>query len=669
YLALGTNRFRENYAFFFDPLSGEQADSVKITGFSSGAVLACHDPVTGLLALTLRGASTLRIFDVSQGTGSSFTALTSLNSQSSRYVGLGVLPKHCIDTDNFEVLRLFKLTANSLVPISIRVPRRAGACFDAAVFPPCAAPENALTASQYLVDKMNKEAPVHLFGPQSAAATTPAVSIAQASTTTTEKRFNPRGRGVTAAEKKLQQAKQQDSEEARRLAEEARAAEERRAALDKRFTQSTLLHTSGSEEKSKDAMYTHWNVSRDNSRSLVVNEHCAAAVWTTVGGNAVGVVPLSKLGRLPAEWPLVRAHAQKINMIALSGMHTNLLATASDDGTVKVFDMPIEEAEWEDHLVQNARGSHRGDFTEPLAVLKHSGKVVMCRFHDQVPELLVTASAAFGAKGHVLSLWNARTGELIVSTTEHKQRIWDAAFNFDGSLVATSCKDGFVRIFDARTLTLKCQFAVEETVRDGRVLFADTAATQGEYKLVSAGFARRNLRRVSAFVIDGEATGEIEVAPLATTTLDTSNAPLVPFFDRDTSLLFVLGAGESQVNIMELCLRKDAKQPLQKFGGWRADTPCATLAFRHKMACDVRRCQVATALKLTHDFSALVPVSFTVPRKRKDLFQDDLFPPTRANQALYGEVEDWLEDSAQEVKPVLVSLRPADMQLLSENAL
>lgn len=84
-------------------------------------------------------------------------------------------------------------------------------------------------------------------------------------------------------------------------------------------------------------------------------------------------------------------------------------------------------------------------------------------------------------------------------------------------------------------------------------------------------------------------------------------------------------------------------------------------AFFHKTLCDVKKVEVARSLKLSRD--RILPVSWTVPRKRLDFFQDDLFPETRSQAALYGSSE-WFE--AKVDKPVvMVSLCPSGMTPLS----
>jgi len=52
---------------------------------------------------------------------------------------------------------------------------------------------------------------------------------------------------------------------------------------------------------------------------------------------------------------------------------------------------------------------------------------------------------------------------------------------------------------------------------------------------------------------------------------------------------------------------------------------------------DVEKVEIIKAIKLTKD--AALPYSHTVPRKRLEYFQDDLFPNTRAVQSIMSNEE------------------------------
>ncbi|KAG7153468.1 Coronin-7-like [Homarus americanus] len=82
-----------------------------------------------------------------------------------------------------------------------------------------------------------------------------------------------------------------------------------------------------------------------------------------------------------------------------------------------------------------------------------------------------------------------------------------------------------------------------------------------------------------------------------------------------------------------------------------------------KIMCDVRQVEFCKALRLTS--SVLEPLSFTVPRVKTELFQDDIFPPTFVSWEPVMTAAEWLGDTNR--PPQTLSLQPSDMLTLSES--
>jgi hypothetical protein len=91
--------------------------------------------------------------------------------------------------------------------------------------------------------------------------------------------------------------------------------------------------------------------------------------------------------------------------------------------------------------------------------------------------------------------------------------------------------------------------------------------------------------------------------------------------------------------------------------------PIAGICLMQKRACNVMNVEVAKLLKLTVD--AVIPITFTVPRAEplKAYFQDDVFGPVRSKLSSYS-VADWLSGGHHELS--LESLKPEGIQNLSE---
>jgi len=76
----------------------------------------------------------------------------------------------------------------------------------------------------------------------------------------------------------------------------------------------------------------------------------------------------------------------------------------------------------------------------------------------------------------------------------------------------------------------------------------------------------------------------------------------------------------------------------------------------------VRECEIANWMKLTVDY--VEPIHFSVPRTRMELFQDDLFPPTRDTSVSVMTASEWFGGESK--MPATLNLQPSGMQPLSQ---
>jgi WD40 repeat protein len=106
-----------------------------------------------------------------------------------------------------------------------------------------------------------------------------------------------------------------------------------------------------------------------------------------------------------------------------------LLATAGEDGTVRIWEMPA------------------GRLTSVVG--GHAGGVRSCAFSPD------GALLAFGSGDRSVQVREVATGRLVAIMEEHAGWVYDCAFSPDGALLATAGNDGTVRIWDlaARTTT------------------------------------------------------------------------------------------------------------------------------------------------------------------------------------------------------------------------
>ncbi|XP_029401837.1 coronin-6 isoform X4 [Mus pahari] len=345
--------------------------------------------------------------------------------------------------------------------------------------------------------------------------------------------------------------------------------------------QSKFRHVFGQAAKA-DQAYEDIRVSKVtwDSAFCAVNPKFLAIIVEAGGGGAFIVLPLAKTGRVDKNYPLVTGHTGPVLDIDWCPHNDNVIASASDDTTVMVWQIPDYTP------VRN--------ITEPVITLEgHSKRVGILSWHPTARNVLLSAGG-----DNVIIIWNVGTGEVLLSLDDiHPDVIHSVCWNSNGSLLATTCKDKTLRIIDPR-----------------------------KSQVVANNFEE----------------------PVALQEMDTSNGVLLPFYDPDSSIVYLCGKGDSSIRYFEITEEPPFVHYLNTFS---SKEPQRGMGFMPKRGLDVSKCEIARFYKL-HERKC-EPIIMTVPRK-SDLFQDDLYPDTPGPEPAL-EADEWL--SGQDAEPVLISLK------------
>ncbi|XP_054429229.1 coronin-6 isoform X4 [Pteronotus mesoamericanus] len=345
--------------------------------------------------------------------------------------------------------------------------------------------------------------------------------------------------------------------------------------------QSKFRHVFGQAAKA-DQAYEDIRVSKVtwDSSFCAVNPKFLAIIVEAGGGGAFIVLPLAKTGRVDKNYPLVTGHTAPVLDIDWCPHNDNVIASASDDTTIMVWQIP-------DYTPLR-------NITEPIITLEgHSKRVGILSWHPTARNVLLSAGG-----DNVIIIWNVGTGEVLLSLDDmHPDIIHSVCWNSNGSLLATTCKDKTLRIIDPR-----------------------------KGQVVANNFEE----------------------PVALQEMDTSNGVLLPFYDADSSIIYLCGKGDSSIRYFEITDEPPFVHYLNTFS---SKEPQRGMGFMPKRGLDVSKCEIARFYKL-HERKC-EPIIMTVPRK-SDLFQDDLYPDTPGPEPAL-EADEWL--SGQDAEPVLISLR------------
>ncbi|NXX47282.1 CORO6 protein, partial [Tricholaema leucomelas] len=385
--------------------------------------------------------------------------------------------------------------------------------------------------------------------------------------------------------------------------------------------QSKFRHVFGQPVKA-DQMYEDIRVSKVtcDSSFCAVNPKFVAIIVESGGGGAFIVLPLAKTGRVDKNHPLVTGHTAPVLDIDWCPHNDNVIASASEDTTVMVWQIP-------DYVpVRN--------ITEPVVTLEgHSKRVSIISWHPTARNVLLSAGC-----DNLVILWNVGTGEtLLVLDNMHTDLIYNVGWNRNGSLLVTTCKDKKVRIIDPRKQQI---VAEKEKPHDGTRPIRAIFVADG--KIFTTGFSKMSERQLGLWDLKNFEE------PIALQEMDTSNGVLLPFYDADSSIVYLCGKGDSSIRYFEIT---DEAPYVHYLNTYSSKEPQRGMGFMPKRGLDVSKCEIARFFKL-HERKC-EPIVMTVPRK-SDLFQDDLYPDTPGPEPAL-EADEWL--SGKDADPILISLR------------
>ncbi|XP_077483425.1 coronin-2B-like isoform X3 [Amblyomma americanum] len=387
---------------------------------------------------------------------------------------------------------------------------------------------------------------------------------------------------------------------------------------------SKFRHVFGSPAR-KGQCYECVKITKDahDSYFCAVNPKFIAIVTETAGGGSFLVLPIEHTGRVEVSAGKVTGHKGPVLDLKWNPFNDNVIASCSDDCTVKIWYIP------EEGLSRNV------NLVEPLMDLRgHRRRVGYVEWHPTAENILL--STGFD---HMILVWDVSHGEVVRTIDCHPDSIHSMSFNRDGSLLATTCKDKKLRIIDPRACSVVREGVCHQGSKASKVVFlGDTG------RLFTTGFSRFSDRQWAVW-------SQHDLSkPLRTENIDSSSGVLFPYYDHDTKMVYIAGKGDGNIRYYELVNEAPWCHYLNQF---LTGCPQRGLGCMPKRGLDVRCCEVFRFYKLHATRGLCEPISMIVPRKSEQ-FQDDLFPDTAApTPALTA--EEWL--SGKNRNPILISMK------------
>ncbi|NWR20510.1 CORO7 protein, partial [Emberiza fucata] len=280
-------------------------------------------------------------------------------------------------------------------------------------------------------------------------------------------------------------------------------------------------------------------------------------------GGQIAVLELSKPGRLPDVAVPTIQNGAAVADLTWDPFNPRRLAVAGEDAKIRLWRIP--------------EGGLQETLQEPEAVLRgHTEKIYSIRFHPTASDLLVSSSYDMTVR-----IWELSAGREVLCLQGHRDQIFSMAWSPDGKKLATVSKDGRIRLYEPRC---SCQPQQEgpgpEGGRGARLVWV----CGGDYLLVS-GFDSRSERRILLYRAQALSEG-----PLSVLGLDVAPSTLLPFYDEDTSVVFLTGKGDTRVFLYEVTPEPPYFLECNSF---TSNEPHKGFVFLPKTACEVREVEFA----------------------------------------------------------------------------
>lgn len=208
---------------------------------------------------------------------------------------------------------------------------------------------------------------------------------------------------------------------------------------------------------------------------------------------------------------------------------------------------------------------------------------------------------------------------------QHNDTIQDFQWNQLGSIIATQCRDKFIRLFDVRTGQKVSELKAHQGAKCAHLAFNNTRGW-----MMSVGFGQGSNRQLLIWDLKDPSK------PLHTLAIDQASGVMYPFFDEATQILFITGKGEQNIRYYELT---DEAPHCFYLSTCQEGSPQRGITALPKQYVNTKKCEIMRFYRLT-DKDTIEPLSMIVPR-RSEMFQADIFPPVVDSTTASMTCDEW----------------------------
>lgn len=279
--------------------------------------------------------------------------------------------------------------------------------------------------------------------------------------------------------------------------------------------------------------------------------------WQSGGGSSASGIhlrPISSFGKIHLDkTALLTGHTSSVLDLCFAPFYDNILASASQDNTVRIWNLTDEDA---------VNGKKESE-----AVLKgHTKKIVRAVWHPTSDFTLAT-----GSLDKTIKLWDAHNQACGYSFDGISEQPWSIAFNRDGSQIAATCRDRKLFTVDPRQATTAMQGASFDSGKPSRVAWNTNS---GKLLLIGNEFTDRCI----AFYDPRDLS-----KPTKKERIDNSLSNSQIHYNAENQIMYVMSKGSQ---VMEILHIDEVKESFAKLPKFNAKTNLTAMSFMDKTCID-----------------------------------------------------------------------------------